>query len=121
MVSDRIKSHKDLRVWQESIDLVTEIYRLTESYPKEEVYGLTSQMRRAAVSIPSNIAEGAGRNSSKEFVQFLHIALGSIAELETQLIISQKLGFVEKIDFLLEKIYFLKKLSNGLIFKLKDS
>lgn len=71
-----IRTHKDLNVWKDSITLAKELYRLTENFPKEETYGLASQMRRAAVSIPSNIAEGAARNSTKEFIQFLYIALG---------------------------------------------
>jgi four helix bundle protein len=79
-----MKTHKDLEVWKNSIKLVTTIYTVTKSYPKEELFGLTNQMRRSAVSIPSNIAEGAARNSKKEFIQFLHIARGNLAELETQ-------------------------------------
>jgi four helix bundle protein len=89
-----MKTHKDLDVWKDGIELVKLIYNLTSSFPKEEMYGLTSQIRRSGVSIPSNIAEGAARKSKKEFVQFLYIALGSIAELETQLIISKELGYI---------------------------
>jgi four helix bundle protein len=76
--------------------MVTDIYKITTSFPKEEIYGLTSQIRRSAVSIPSNIAEGAGRNSKKEFKQFIHIALGSLSELETQLLIAHNIGYLEK-------------------------
>ncbi|MFC1859599.1 four helix bundle protein [Thermodesulfobacteriota bacterium] len=76
--------HEKLEVWQRSMDLAVEIYRVTETFPKEEVYSLTSQIRRCAVSIPSNVAEGAARNSRKEFARFLYIALGSAAELATQ-------------------------------------
>lgn len=83
--------YKDLAVWQKSINFTVEIYKLTQTFPKEELYGLTSQIRRAAVSIPSNIAEGNERNSHKEFNQFLHIALGSAAELDTQLLIAKEL------------------------------
>ena len=90
-----IKTHKDLDVWKKSMDLVEGVYRLTKSFPDSEKYGLTNQMRRCAVSIPSNIAEGAGRNSKKEFKQFLYISLGSISELETQLIISSKLNYLK--------------------------
>ena len=90
-----IKIHKDLDVWKKSMDLVEGVYRLTKSFPDSEKYGLTNQMRRCAVSIPSNIAEGAGRNSKKEFKQFLYISLGSISELETQLIISSKLNYLK--------------------------
>jgi four helix bundle protein len=89
-----MKTHKDLVAWQKSIDLVTEIYAITKDFPKEEVYGITSQIRRSAVSIPSNIAEGAGRRSQKELIQFLYIALGSLSELETQIIISSNLSFI---------------------------
>ena len=89
-----MRTHKDLEVWKKSIEMVTKIYTLTRGFPKEELYGLTSQMRRAAVSVPSNIAEGAGRNSSKELLQFLYFATGSLSELETQLIISHNLGYL---------------------------
>lgn len=86
-------SHKELKVWQKGIELVKSIYEITKSFPANEQFGLTSQMRRTAVSIPSNIAEGCGRNSNKELTHFLYIALGSAAELETQLIISHDLNF----------------------------
>ena len=101
-----MKTHKDLDVWKDSIELVTKIYRLVSNFPKEERFGLVDQMKQAAISIPSNIAEGAARNSQKEFLQFLYVALGSIAELDTQLIISKKLGFLnnENIFEDLEKI-----------------
>ncbi len=114
-----MKNHKDLDVWQLSMDLVTDIYKLTYEFPKEELYGLSNQMRRAAVSIPSNIAEGAARNSKKEFIQFLHISLGSLAEVETQLIISNNLGFASGLDAFLGKVDRVKKMLNGLIFHLK--
>lgn len=94
-----MKTHKDLSVWQKSMDMVEILYRLTEKIPAHEQYGLTSQIRRAAVSVPSNIAEGAARNSDKEFVQFLYIALGSVAELETQLLICQRLAFLDHMPF----------------------
>jgi four helix bundle protein len=89
-----MRTHKDLNVWKNSMALAEKIYRLTSDFPKEEMYGLTSQIRRSAVSIPSNIAEGSARNGTKEFIQFLYIALGSVAELETQLILSKNLGFL---------------------------
>lgn len=89
-----MKSHKDLDVWKRSVDLVTEIYRITFDFPSEEKFSLVNQLRRSAVSIPSNIAEGAARNHNKEFIQFLYVALGSIAELETQIIISENLYFI---------------------------
>ena len=94
-----MKTHKDLEVWKNSISLVTRIYSLTKDFPKEELYGLTNQMRRCAVSIPSNIAEGAARNSVKEFIQFLYIASGSLAELETQLLVSYNLTYLSEEDF----------------------
>lgn len=87
-----IKDYKDLIVWQKAMDLVVEVYMLVKLLPKEEVYALSSQIRRAAISIPSNIAEGQARNSTKEFIQFLAIAKGSKAELETQLLICVKTG-----------------------------
>ena len=87
-----MKSHKNLIVWQKSMTLVTRLYEVTQTYPKEELFGITSQMRRAAVSIPSNIAEGYGRIYGKETLKFLSIAQGSASELETQLQISLRLG-----------------------------
>jgi len=89
-------SHKDLKVWQKGIELVKVIYSVTNDFPKAEQFGLTSQIRRCSVSIPSNIAEGCGRHSDKELIHFLYITLGSASELETQIIISQELGFLEK-------------------------
>ena len=88
-------THKDLGIWKLGIELVEKVYKTTAEYPKEEVYGLTNQMRRASVSIPSNISEGAARSSKKEFIQFLYVALGSLAELETETIISEKLGYLQ--------------------------
>lgn len=90
-----IDSHKNLDVWKKSMDLVTHIYALTKLFPKEEIYGLSSQMRRAAVSIPSNIAEGRAKRSTKEFIRFVNIASGSAAELETQILIAENLGFAD--------------------------
>ena len=91
---ENLITHKDLDIWKLGIELVQEVYKTTVEFPKEEIYGLTNQMRRAAVSIPSNISEGAARSSKKEFIQFLYVALGSLAELETQAIISEKLGYL---------------------------
>jgi four helix bundle protein len=88
-------THKDLIVWKKGIGLVKLIYQATQSFPKEELYGLVSQMRRSAVSIPSNIAEGHGRCSDKELLRFLFISLGSTAELETQLLIACQLNFIQ--------------------------
>jgi len=95
LIKKMVKTHKDLDVWKQSIDFVTEIYRITEGFPKSELYGLTSQIRRAAISIPSNIAEGATRNHKTEFRLFLFVSLSSAAEIETQLIISGKLNYLE--------------------------
>ena len=91
-----MRTHKDLEVWKRGIDLVTKVYQITLDFPKEEVYGLTSQMRRAGVSVPANIAEGASRHSDKEFIQFLYIALGSLTELDTHFIISHNLEYLNK-------------------------
>ncbi len=94
-----IGSHKDLEVWQKAMDLVESIYSLTKDFPREEIYGLSSQMRRAVVSIPSNIAEGRCKRSTREFVRYIGIASGSAAELETQLLISKRLGYVGEKTF----------------------
>lgn len=93
-------SFQDLRIWQESMDLTVEIYQATSSFPKHETYGLVSQMRRAAVSVPSNIAEGKGHRSDPEFVRFLFHARGSLLELQTQLLIARRLHYLseEKAD-----------------------
>jgi len=93
-----ISDHKELIVWQKSMNLVTEIYIYTKSFPKEELFGLVSQMRRCAVSIPSNIAEGRKRGTEKDYRQFLNIALGSAAELETQLEICKRLSYGNTVD-----------------------
>src|SRR3989338_2698991 len=96
--SKKILSYKDLVVWQKGIELVSLIYKISKRFPSEERFGLVSQMQRAAVSVPSNIAEGRGRRSRKDFIQFLYFALGSLAELDTQLIIAEKQGYTEKTD-----------------------
>ena len=114
-----MKNHMDLEVWKQSMDLVEDVYKLSSHFPKEEIYGLTSQIRRAAVSIPSNIAEGAARHGNKEFIQFLYVALGSAAEVETQLILSQRLNFVNEIEKTLNDITIIKKMLNGLIAHIK--
>jgi len=88
MENKKIESFKDLIVWQKGIELVNEIYKVTKHFPKEELYGLTSQIRRAAISIPANIAEGWGRGTTKNYIQFLEISRGSLYELETLIIIS---------------------------------
>src|SRR5882724_8497561 len=91
--SQMLRSYRDLLVWQKALDLTILIYRLSEGFPKTEIYGLTSQVRRASFSVPSNIAEGYGRGSRKEYLQFLSVAQGSLKEMETQTIIAQRLGY----------------------------
>ncbi len=90
------RSYRELVAWQKAMDLVTDVYSATREFPREEIYGLTAQLRRAAVSIPSNIAEGQGRRSPREFIQFLRIARGSLMELETQIMIAARLSYLEK-------------------------
>ncbi len=99
-MEDKIKSFYDLRVWHKGIEVVEEAYKLTAGFPEEERYGLSSQMRRAAISIPSNIAEGFKRRFAREQKQFLSIALGSCAELETQLVIAKELSYLGQDDLL---------------------
>ena len=116
------KSYRDLIAWQKGINLVADVYRATQTLPKEELYGLTSQLRRAAVSIPSNIAEGQGRKSSGEFRHFLHNATGSLMELETQVTIAGVLGFMgqAQIDDLQAKASELGRILNGLINSIEE-
>jgi four helix bundle protein len=118
-----MKDHKELDVWKKSMDLVQTVYELTGAFPKEEVYGLTSQLRRSAVSIPSNIAEGAARNTDKEFLNFLHIAQGSAAETETQLLIAQRLTYPGNFEAVLTGLRTVQKLLHGLIrhYKMKGT
>ncbi len=94
-MSDEIRPHYKLDAWKEAMTLVKVVYQITQDFPKEEMFGLISQMRRAAISVPSNLAEGAARSSQKEFSQFLNIARGSLSELETQLLISKELGYLK--------------------------
>ncbi|MBY8963847.1 four helix bundle protein [Flavobacterium sp. D11R37] len=98
-MTEGVQSYKDLLVWQKGIQLVKLVYTVLQDFPKDEVFGLQSQMKRAAVSIPSNIAEGWGRSSKPNYIQFLRIARGSLFELETQLIIAKELGFVGELKF----------------------
>lgn len=93
-MENKIRSFRDLKVWQKGIELVKEIYAATRDFSKEEIYGLSSQMRRASISIPSNIAEGFRRRFAKEHKQFINIALGSSAELETHIVIAKELGYI---------------------------
>ena len=116
-----IRTYRDLVVWQKGMALVTDIYRETRDFPREEVYGLTSQMRRCVVSIPCNIAEGHGRTTRKDYVRFLDIALGSLSELETQLEIARNLSYLETAphDSLQHKCRELERMLSSLIRKLR--
>ena len=113
-----LRTHKDLDVWKKAMDLAAHVYSLTAQFPKEELYGLTSQIRRSAVSIPSNIAEGAARHSRKEFIQFLHIASGSVAELETQLFLAIRMEFISS-DSIISHVEEVRKQLLGLLRSLK--
>jgi four helix bundle protein len=112
--------YKELKVWQKAVELTKLIYELTKTFPQEEKFGLTNQIRRASVSIPSNIAEGAGRNSDKEFVQFLAIAAGSSYEVETQLIIAIELKYVENREDVFKLIEEIQKMLFTFSNKLKN-
>lgn len=116
-----MKTHRDLKVWNDSIEFVTKIYKVTYNFPKEELFGITSQMRRAAISIPSNIAEGAARTSKKEFSNYLSIALGSASELETQLIISKNLQYlnIELFNTIIQDLNNLQRMIGGLMKSIK--
>ncbi|MCX8104700.1 MAG: four helix bundle protein [Ignavibacterium album] len=116
-----MKTHRDLQVWSDSIDFVTKIYMITNKFPREELFGLTSQMRRAAVSISSNIAEGAARNTKKEFNNFLSFALASASELETQLVISKNLNYldIESFNMMIEDLNKIQRMIGGLMRTLK--
>lgn len=122
MENRKIHSYKDLIIWQKSILLIEKIYQLTRIFPKEELYGLTNQIRRAAVSVASNIAEGQSRGSLKEYIQFLTISFGSIAEIDTQLYIAMKIGYINEKQY--QEIYLLlleiQKMTQVLIYKLKN-
>jgi S23 ribosomal protein. len=116
------QSHRDLKVWQISIDLVETVYRLSATWPKHELYGLVSQARRAAISVPANIAEGAGRRSTGEFIQFVGIARGSLAEIETLLVVAGRLGYLEATtqELLLSEVAEVGRMLTGLIHSLSD-
>lgn len=113
----KIESYQDLDVWKQTKDLVRIIYQQTKTFPKEEQFGLTNQIRRAAVSIPTNIAEGCGRNHTKDSIQFFFISRGSLYEVETQIIIAYDLGFIssQEQENLISKIKSCKRLLNGFI------
>ncbi len=116
-----IKTYRDLLVWQKSMNLVTEIYHASAKFPSTEVYGLVSQIRRCAVSLPSNIAEGYGRNSTGDYKRFLQISLASLFELQTQLEIAFNLGYYSKelFDDIMNKTYELERMLSSLISKIK--
>lgn len=116
------QSHRDLKVWQIALDLAETVYRLTADWPKHEQYGLISQIRRAMVSVSANIAEGAGRRSTGEFIQFVGIARGSLAEVETLLIIARRLDYVEEPVYrsLIKEILELGRMSTGLMQALEE-
>jgi len=117
--SPKIKNmtHKDLEVYKHSLDLVEQIYQLTASFPSSENFGLTSQLRRASVSLPSNIAEGSSRGSTKDFIRFLNMASGSLAEIETQLIIAERIGYITFAEDLKTSIITIRKM----LYRLKQS
>jgi len=114
-----MSDHKELDAWKQAMALTKDIYIITRKFPKDEQYGIVSQIRRAAVSIPSNIAEGSARNSDREFIQFLYIAQGSLAELETQLLIAKELKYTDNNDEIFSNIKSIQKLIQGLIKYLK--
>jgi four helix bundle protein len=122
-MANEVRSYKDLVAWKKSMDLVTAVYRASQGFPKEEIFGLVSQIRRAAVSVPSNIAEGHARTSRKEFQYFLSNARGSLAELETQLTIAHQLAYIDEtgINQLLDRLGEVGRILNGLLASLKRS
>jgi four helix bundle protein len=117
-----LKNYKELKVWQKSYQLCLEIYKITKGFPKEETYSLTSQIRRAVVSIPSNIAEGYGRKTTPEYIRFLYIAYGSNCELETQVLLSGDLGYIEagKLRKLQNEIGEIERMLEALIKSLEN-
>jgi four helix bundle protein len=119
----KIKNYQELNIWKRSVEMAIEIYNTSKNFPKEDLYGLTSQMRRASVSIPSNIAEGFNRYHNKEFRQFLYVNLGSCAEVETQLFIAQRLNYVdqEKASKLIKELGEIGKMINSLIKKINGN
>jgi len=116
-----VASYRDLLAWQKAMELITQIYRVSQKFPSEELYGMVSQMRRAAVSIPSNIAEGQGRLTKGEFIQFLGIARGSLLELETQILVAQNLHYLDEptLENLLGLTSEVGRLVNGLLGAIK--
>ena len=121
-LSEKLKSYKELKVWQRSYQLCLEIYKITKGFPDEEKYGLTSQLRRAAVSVPSNISEGYGRKTTPEYIQFLYIAYGSVCEIETQILLSGDLGYIAngRLEMLKEGIREVERMLKALIRSLEN-
>ena len=119
----KVKSYQELIAWQKAMDLVEDVYRASKSFPKEETYALTSQIRRAAVSVPSNIAEGQGRRTTSDFLRHLSIAYGSLCEVETQILIAHRLGYIDQDTTrkLLSGSAEIGRLINGLLASLKPS
>jgi len=114
-MKERNNSYRSLIVWQKSMELVKAVYKITNTFPQEELFGLTSQIKRSVISIPSNIAEGKGRQTNKEFVQFLYIALGSLYELQTQMELAYELGFIDKVEDVENLMIEIEKMLNALI------
>jgi four helix bundle protein len=110
-----VRDHRDLEVWQKAMDLAHQTYMVTKGFPSEERFGLSAQMRRASISVPCNIAEGAARRTTKDFVGFIHTARGSLAELETQVLLASRLGLLEQTTELLASVREVGRLLNGLI------
>ena len=121
-MGEKLKSYKDLKVWQRSYQLCLEIYKITKGFPDEEKYGLTSQLRRVAVSVPSNISEGYGRKTTPEYIQFLYIAYGSVCEIETQILLSGDLGYISngRLEMLNEGIREVERILKALIRSLEN-
>ena len=115
-----MKTHKDLDVWKLSRELVSDVYRVSADFPKSELYGLTNQIRRSAVSIPSNIAEGSARQGNKEFIHFLYVGLGSLAELETQLFLVIDLNYLKEDKKIFKKLERIRMMLLGLIRSIKQ-
>jgi four helix bundle protein len=123
MSEGSIESYRDLRVWREAMDLVEACYRLSATFPRREIFTMTAQLRRAGISIPANIAEGYGRDSTGAYVQYLKVAQGSLKELETHLLLSQRLGFApaNDIEIVLERCAAVGKMLRYLIRSVKRS
>lgn len=121
-MSGKIRTFRDLLVWQKSMTMVTEVYRLSRRFPKDELYSLTSQVRRCAVSIPSNIAEGFGRHATKDYIRFLRMSMGSLCELQTQIEIADNLGYVSNgtIGSIQESAREIERMLSSLLKKLQN-